>query len=110
MTRRAEIIPTTVGYKTLYNKLATTYPYDKMTKMFLPSLCVVALTLVIPGQAFSTQLSRREAFAKAVGTVAGSVVTTIALPQLANAEITDETPRVTTRMGGLLVGRFQFGS
>jgi photosystem II oxygen-evolving enhancer protein 2 len=48
-------------------------------------------------------VSRRESFAK-VATLFGGVVgvATSAMPLVANAEPTDETPRTVTRMGGLL--------
>lgn len=73
-----------------------------MTKTLLPCLCLVAVTLLQGGNAFSSELSRRQAFVKTVNTVAGGVAASVVLPNLANAEITEETPRVTTRMGGNL--------
>ena len=67
-------------------------------------LCLVAAALTIHGsEGFSTELSRREALVKTIHTVAGGVAATVALPNLANAEISEETARVTTRMGGLMV-------
>jgi len=52
----------------------------------------------------STGVSRRESFAK-VATIVGGVTAglTTSFPNVANATPTDETPRVVTRMGGLLV-------
>lgn len=51
-----------------------------------------------------TEVSRRNAFAKSatfVGGVAGLV-----FPSSAFAEVSEETPKTTTRMGGLLVGYY----
>jgi hypothetical protein len=81
-----------------------------MTKAFLPAFCLLASLLVLQGQAFSSDISRRQALTKAIGTVAGGVVTTLTLPGLANAEISEETPRVVTRMGGLLVSNIEQSS
>ena len=76
-----------------------------MTKSLLPALCLVA-ALVQNAESFSTEVTRRQAFVKTVNTLAGGIAATIALPNLASAEISEETPRVTTRMGGNLVGLF----
>ena len=74
-----------------------------MPTTVLPSLCLLAGALSQGTEAFSTELSRRHVIAKTLSTVAGGVAATVVLPDLANAEISEETPRVTTRMGGLLV-------
>ena len=75
-----------------------------MTKSLLPALCLVA-ALVQHAESFSSEVTRRQAFVKTVNTLAGGIATTIALPNLASAVVTEETPRATTRMGGLLVRR-----
>ena len=79
---------------------------ERMTKEFLPLLCLVASALILPGESFSPDLSRRQVFTNALGTGAGGFAALVAIPQLVNAEVSEETPRVTTRMGGLLVGDF----
>lgn len=73
-----------------------------MTKTILSTVCLAAVALQ-GAESFSSQVSRREAFTKAANTVAGGIATTVVFPNLAFAEPTEETPRVTTRMGGLLV-------
>lgn len=75
-----------------------------MTKNILPAICLAAALLPSTTEGFSSQLSRRQAFVKAAN-VAGGVAATVALPNLAQAEVPEETPRVVTRMGGLLVRR-----
>lgn len=48
-------------------------------------------------------VSRREAFAKTASTlIGGSVASSLVVPSPAVAEVTDETPKVISRMGGLL--------
>ena len=74
-----------------------------MTKTLLPALCLLA-ALVQNAESFSSEVTRRQAFVKTVNTIAGGIATTVALPNIASAVITEETPRVTTRMGGNLVG------
>ena len=71
-------------------------------KTLFPSLCLVACALQ-GTEAFSSELSRRQAVAKTFNTVAGGIATTVVLPNVVNAEISEETARVVTRMGGLLV-------
>jgi len=69
---------------------------------------IIALTAVVLSVAsqyvvgFSSELSRRQAFAKVTTSVVGGVGTLISVPELSLASVTDETPRVTTRMGGLM--------
>ena len=74
-----------------------------MTKTLIPSLFLLAVASVQETNAFSAELSRRDAVVKTLNTVAGGVAATVAVPNLANAVPEDETARVTTRMGGLLV-------
>ncbi len=52
--------------------------------------------------AFSPELSRRQSFEAVVGGVATAVVPSLVSLLPANAVIDEETPRVVTRMGGLL--------
>ncbi|CAB9504645.1 PsbP-like protein [Seminavis robusta] len=73
-----------------------------MTKTILPSLCLLAAALLPNSEAFSVELSRRNALNKAIGTAAAGIATTVVLPEFAVAAVSEETPRVTTRMGGLL--------
>jgi len=76
-----------------------------MTKSFLLSaLCL--LSTVHNVESFSSEVvnTRREAFVKAATAIAGGIATTVALPNIASAVPTEETPRVVSRMGGLLVG------
>jgi hypothetical protein len=75
-----------------------------MTRPFLPAFGLLASAMVQPGEAFSAVMSRRQALTNAIG---GGIVSTVILPQLAIAEISEETPRVVTRMGGLLVSIIQ---
>jgi len=62
-----------------------------------------ALAFSVPNDSL---ISRRDAFAKtAAALIGGTTAATIAgVPSSALAIVTDETPRVTSRMGGLLVG------
>lgn len=51
----------------------------------------------------STVISRRESLVKAASMIGGTIVSgVITNPTASWATVTDETPRVTTRMGGLL--------
>jgi photosystem II oxygen-evolving enhancer protein 2 len=71
-----------------------------MTKGSL--LALVVCYLFSGAGAFSPEMSRRQSMQAAIGGVATAVVPSI-LPLLpANAVIDEETPRVVTRMGGLL--------
>lgn len=65
---------------------------------------VSAFAGLTPPSAFEaeTGLSRRDSLAKAAALIGGVVGVTAYSPFPASAEITDETPKVTTRMGGLL--------
>ena len=74
-----------------------------MTKNLLPALFLGA-ALLQNVESFSAEVTRRQVFVKTVNTVAGGIAISVALPKLAGAEISEETPRVTTRMGGNLVG------
>lgn len=72
----------------------------------LSALSVAAL-MPFAASAFSVSdasVSRREAFAKTASTlIGGSVASSLVVPSPAVAEVTDETPKVISRMGGLLV-------
>lgn len=75
-----------------------------IAKSFTPVFCLlVAANTFQSAEAFSTELSRRQVFVKTANVV-GGVASTVALPSLATAEVSEETPRLVTRMGGLLVG------
>lgn len=51
-----------------------------------------------------TGISRRESFANIASVVGGIAgIGIVSLPNAANAMPTDETPRIITKMGGLLV-------
>lgn len=50
---------------------------------------------------YAVEVSRRQSFANTAALIGGFTMTGF-LPSLANAEPTDETPRIVTRMGGLL--------
>ena len=54
----------------------------------------------------SLAINRRETLSKTFGMLGGAGIATVLpfLPEVANAEVSEETPRVTSRMGGLLVG------
>ena len=72
-------------------------------------------TLISGIQGFSTPssnpevgVSRRESFAKVASSiVSGAAVASTILPNAAIAYPSDETPKVTTRMGGLLVSFYR---
>ena len=79
-------------------------------KLNLPIISILSLATGINGFAGMNQnshdssVSRRESFAKVatiVGGVSAGLVTSF--PGVSNAYPSDETPRTTTRMGGLLV-------
>jgi hypothetical protein len=73
------------------------------------SAFTVAALMPFSASAFSVSndasVSRREAFAKTATTLIGGTVASslIGVPSPARAEVADETPKVTSRMGGLLV-------
>lgn len=71
------------------------------------SLALVALVSPMGVSAFGgmnsqpkQEISRRESLMKSVGVIGGIATS---FPFIANAEPTEETPRIVTRMGGLLV-------
>jgi hypothetical protein len=84
---------------------------SSLTMVRLSALAAAAL-LPFTASAFSVSdasVSRREAFAKTAttligGSIAGSLV---GVPSSAVAIVTDETPKVISRMGGLLVRPMQ---
>ena len=69
----------------------------------MKSTTFLSLAVLSGASAFSVDLSRREIFQAAM---AGAVVAPMALIPVdpARAAVEEETPRVVTRMGGLLVG------
>lgn len=72
------------------------------------SALTVAALLPFTASAFSVSdasVSRREAFAKTATTLIGGTVAAsiVGVPLPAAAVVTDETPKVISRMGGLLV-------
>jgi len=74
-------------------------------KLFLATITMLAVTCSVNGFAgmkngpqTTNEISRRETFAN-VAAIVGGVVS---FPSLAGAMPTDETPRIVTRMGGLL--------
>eukprot|EP00581_Thalassiosira_minuscula_P009185 CAMPEP_0183708070 /NCGR_PEP_ID=MMETSP0737-20130205/4467_1 /TAXON_ID=385413 /ORGANISM="Thalassiosira miniscula, Strain CCMP1093" /LENGTH=215 /DNA_ID=CAMNT_0025935861 /DNA_START=10 /DNA_END=657 /DNA_ORIENTATION=+ len=71
--------------------------------MVRPSLCFLA-ALAPTAAAFSVNdasISRREAFAQTASLLGGAAAI-VASPAASLAVVTDETPKITTRMGGLL--------
>ena len=73
----------------------------KATITFLAAAILVGENV----SAFSSELNRRQSLQALVGGVASAAVVapTVVVPEIANALPSDETPRVVTRMGGLLV-------
>lgn len=59
-------------------------------------------TLLSGASAFSPELSRRQSFEAVVGGMATAVVPSLVALLPANAVVDEETPRIVTRMGGLL--------
>ena len=93
---------------------STTHNSDTITKidhkatMVRLSALTVASLLPFTASAFSVSdasVSRREAFAKTATTLIGGTVAAgvVGVPLPAAAVVTDETPKVISRMGGLLV-------
>lgn len=76
-----------------------------MTKLSLALVALVAVAGVHSACAFSP-VSRRESMSKVAkvvgGIVGGTAAASAGLPSPVNALPSEETPRVTTRMGGLL--------
>jgi len=73
-----------------------------MSRTFFSTI-LVAIALQQQAEAWSVPLSRRQAFAQAASAAAGvASVSSILTPDAAFAEVSEETPRVTTRMGGNL--------
>lgn len=68
-------------------------------------VCFLA-ALVSSTAAFSindnASTTRRESLSKAASLLAGSAAILTSSPAISLAEVTDETPKITTRMGGLL--------
>jgi hypothetical protein len=54
--------------------------------------------------AFSGELSRRQSIQAVIGGIATAVTSNVIPVFPANAVVDEETPRIVTRMGGLLVG------
>jgi hypothetical protein len=76
--------------------------------MGLWNVAAVGLCVSACVSGFSLEVSRREAFKAALTGVAG--IATVAAPSFlstmpAFAVVSEETPRIVTRMGGLLVSR-----
>lgn len=69
--------------------------------MKTPTTVILAVLLSGAG-AFSPQVSRRESFQALVGGVATAVLPCVFPLLPANAVVDEETPRIVTRMGGLL--------
>ena len=87
-------------WHTIRKQYQTTMEFPKKTILLLGFLAASA-------SGFSMEVSRRNAIQAVVGGAATAVLPTI-LP--ANAVVDEETPRVITRMGGLLVRKRYFGS
>ena len=72
------------------------------------NLILAAAPLTVSGFSVPNEsqvVSRRESFAKAASVIGGTIAASSGLvmnPSAASATVTDETPIVTTRMGGLL--------
>ena len=71
------------------------------------ALSLTTILAVISATEGFSPLSRRESFAKVASSIVGGAgviaASTTAVPNAAIAYPSEETPKVTTRMGGLLV-------
>ncbi len=70
----------------------------------MKSIFALPMMLVGSASAFSLDLSRRDAIQAAIVGTATVVAPGLLSVLPANAAVEEETPRVVTRMGGLLVG------
>lgn len=76
----------------------------KATTITLIAAAAVCAVLDLDGvSAFSAEFSRRQSLQAVIGGVATAVAPSIIPVLPANAVVDEETPRVVTRMGGLLV-------
>ena len=80
-----------------------------MTRLLVCFLALIASTNTATGfsindnnNAAATVVSRRESFTKAATLFGGAAAILTTSPASSLAVVTDETPKVTTRMGGLL--------
>jgi hypothetical protein len=76
---------------------------QKATTITLIAAAVFAVLDLDGASAFSGEFSRRESLQALVGGVATAVMPSVIPVLPANAVVDEETPRVVTRMGGLLV-------
>jgi hypothetical protein len=76
---------------------------QKATTITLIAAAVFAVLEMDGASAFSGEFSRRESLQALVGGVATAVMPSVIPVLPANAVVDEETPRVVTRMGGLLV-------
>lgn len=67
------------------------------------NVAVALSILCAPAAGFSVETSRRQAIQAAMGGIATAVAPSLISVLPANAVIDEETPRIVTRMGGLLV-------
>jgi hypothetical protein len=74
----------------------------------------ILLTTISAASGFSMETSRRQAIQAAIGGIATAIAPSLVSVLPANAVVDEETPRVITRQGGLLVRfhlfRFALGS
>lgn len=67
------------------------------------SIAALLVALSASASAFSVEQSRRQAIQAVVGGMATAIAPSVISVLPANAVVSEETPRVVTRMGGLLV-------
>lgn len=60
----------------------------------------------VSGPSSTPEVSRRESFAKVASIVGGAGLVASSMPSAAVAYPSEETPKIVTRMGGLLVSFF----
>jgi hypothetical protein len=72
--------------------------------MSILSKATILLAFLSGASGFSVDVSRRQAIQAAFGGVVTAVVPSLLSILPANAVVDEETPRIVTRMGGLLVG------
>ncbi len=105
-----------IGSKSISNLLQCTIWTQERTRRLIATkmkFSLSLLTLLIAAESVhgfagmnqqpnKVDVSRRESFAN-VAAIVGGVAGIVASPSIASAYPTDETPRVTSRLGGLLV-------
>ena len=98
-----------INRKTTLKISSIEYQYIQTIKYLMMKLALSLTTIlaVISATEGFSPLSRRESFAKVASSIVGGAgviaASTTAVPNAAIAYPSEETPKVTTRMGGLLV-------